>query len=191
MTKSLIPSELKEKINQAQLLYFSGYTISEIATMTELSLDNIRMLAFGDDGTGRDMKCWKVMKARLDPVSIAAYVMDKKAILERTSGLAVTALNKSLEILNQKVFSGDLELSISDMKDLAGIVFGMDKIVRLESGSATEIISKIGLTPAEARKILAEDPFNKSIVNMEVEYAKVVEKEESKVNHSDRDREND
>ena len=127
---NIVPKELKDKIEQARILYFSGYTVSEIATIVDMPIDNVRLLAFGDDGTARAMNCWKSLKSRMDPVSISAYILDKKQILERTSGLAVTALNKSLEILNKKVFDGDLELSISDMKDLAGIVFGMDKIVR-------------------------------------------------------------
>ena len=169
-------STVKDKIQKAQLLYFSGHTITEIATITEMPIDSIRMLAFGDDGTARSMTCWKSLKSRMDPCSIASYILDKKAILERTSGLAVAALNKSLETLNGKIQSGELELSISDMKELAGIVFGMDKIVRLESGTATDIISKIGLTPAEAREILRNDPFAKSVVNMEVEYAVIDEK---------------
>ena len=39
----------------------------------------------------------------------------------------------------------------------------MDKIARLESGKATEIIHNTALTPDEARKILMSDPFMRPI----------------------------
>jgi hypothetical protein len=39
----------------------------------------------------------------------------------------------------------------------------MDKIARLESGKATEIVANTGLTPQEAMRILREDPFMRPI----------------------------
>ena len=39
----------------------------------------------------------------------------------------------------------------------------MDKVIRLESGQATQIVENIGLTRAEAIRVLAEDPFAQAV----------------------------
>jgi hypothetical protein len=43
----------------------------------------------------------------------------------------------------------------------------MDKMVRLESGQATELIEHMGLSLGEAREIIASDPFAEAV---EAEY---------------------
>lgn len=177
---AIVNKEDRDKIEQARILYLSGYTVSECATMTNMAVDTVRMLAFGVDGTARDRNCWKVIKDRVGDASIAVAVLEKKSMLDRTAGLALKALSKSLEVLNERIHKGDVELSPKDMGELAKIIFGMDKIVRLETGQATEIIKRVGLTAEEARKILADDPFNKSIVDMEVEYVEAKEIEPNK-----------
>lgn len=162
MTK--LSKDQKLKVEQARALFFAGYEVSDCAQIIDLPLDFVRTLVFGADQSGREQNCWYKLREAMGPASVAAFVHSKKDVLDRVTGTAANILSVSLDNLRNKVLSGEVVLNISELKQLSSIVVDMDKIVRLESGKATEIINNVGLTPEQAREMLKKDPFAKMIV---------------------------
>lgn len=154
----------RKTINKAQLMYFGNREITEIATALSVDPDTLRFYIFGVDGEGNDKNCWYQIKKNLKPTAIALYLKDKAHILEQTAGLALEILNFSLANLRDAVVNGEHEpLNLDDMTKLSKIAVDMDKVYRLESGLATEQIEHMGLSRAEAREVLANDPFAQAI----------------------------
>lgn len=155
----------RKTINKAQLMYFGDRPVEEIAMVLSIEPATLRYYIFGEDGDGTDKNSWYQIKKRLNPTAIALYLKDKVHVLEQTAGIGLEILNVSLGRLRDTVNDPDSEiiLSIDDMGKLAKIVVDMDKMVRLESGQATELIEHMGLSRAEAKEILANDPFANDI----------------------------
>jgi hypothetical protein len=152
----------RKTINKAQLMYFGNREITEIATALSVDPDTLRFYIFGVDGEGSDKNSWYQIKKNLKPTAIALYLKDKAHILEQTAGLALEILNFSLANLRDAVVNGEHEpLNLDDMSKLSKIAVDMDKVYRLESGLATEQIEHLGLSRAEAREVLSNDPFAK------------------------------
>lgn len=139
-------------------MYFGDYQLMDISEVLNIDLDTLNFYIFGEDGTGRNEKCWYAIKKQLAPTSVAIYIKDKVKALEKTAGIAHSILAKSLTDLRIEVENGK-ELSITDMKDLATIISSMDKIVRLETGKPTEVHDFVTLSVQEAKNVLANDPF--------------------------------
>lgn len=152
-------------------MYFGDYQLIDIAEVMGVDLDTLSFYVFGEDGTGRNQKCWYKLKQELNPTSVAIYIKDKVKALEKTAGIAHNILAKSLLDLSAEVEDGK-KLSIVDMKDLAGIISSMDKIVRLETGKPTEVHEFVSLSVHEAKQVLANDPF------FQAEYKIVNDKED-------------
>lgn len=170
-----IDRKTKEK---ARLYYFANYSLGDISSILNIDSDTLRFYVFGENGTGSNEHCWFQLKKKLDPASVAAYVHDKIAVLDKTVGVALNLVNENLKRIQQEMIDDPTKiLSLDDTKKLASIVVDMDKIVRLESGQATQIVENIGLTRAEAVRVLAEDPFAQAI---EIDEADWWEKEEEK-----------
>lgn len=153
-------------------MYFGDYQLMDIAEVLNVDLDTINFYIFGEDGTGRNKNCWYMMKKELSPTSVAIYIKDKVKALEKTAGVAHGILAKSLLDLSVEVNENGKKLSIADMKDLAVIVTSIDKIVRLETGKPTEVHEFVTLSVAEAKSVLASDPF------FQAEYKVLENKEE-------------
>jgi len=154
----------KKTLNKAQLMYFGNRELTEIATALTIDPDTLRFYIFGVDGEGEEKNCWYQIKKNLKPTAIALYLKDKAHILEQTAGLALEILNYSLANLRDAVINGEHEpLNLDDMTKLSKIAVDMDKVYRLESGLATENIDMMGLSRAEAKEILANDPFANAI----------------------------
>jgi hypothetical protein len=155
----------------ARIMYFSDYDLVDIAEKLNISLETVRFYVFGENGSGSNEHCWFQIKKSLTPTSVATFIKDKAIVLERTAGLALNLLNENLKrVQSQMEEDSSFTLSIDDTKKLAGIVVDMDKIVRLESGKATDIIDNIAhMSLADARRILAEDPFSPTVVEGEFE----------------------
>lgn len=150
----------RKTINKAQLMYFGNREITEISTALSIEPDTLRFYIFGVDGEGEDKNCWYQIKKNLKPTAIALYLKDKVHILEQTAGLALEIVNFSLANLRDAVVNGEHDpLSLDDMTKLSKIVVDMDKMYRLESGLATDTIEHMGLSRAQAKEILANDPF--------------------------------
>lgn len=164
MNQVVIQKIDRKTINKAQLMYFGNRELTEIAAALSIEPDTLRFYIFGVDGEGEEKDCWYQIKKNLKPTAIALYLRDKVHILEQTAGLALDILNFSLSNLRDRVQSGEEEpLSIDDMTKLSKIVTDMDKVYRLESGMATETIEHMGLSRAQAREILANDPFTNDV----------------------------
>lgn len=168
-----IDRKTKEK---ARLYYFANYSLGDISSILNIESDTLRFYVFGENGTGSNEHCWFQLKKKLDPASVAAYVHDKIAVLDKTVGVALNLVNENLKRIQQEMIDDPTKiLSLDDTKKLASIVVDMDKIVRLESGQATQIVENIGLTRAEAVRVLQEDPFAQAV---EIDEADWWEKEE-------------
>jgi hypothetical protein len=150
-------------------MYFSDYDLIDISEKLNINLDTVRFYVFGENGSGSNEHCWFQLKKQLNPTSVATYIKDKIIVLDKTAGLALNILNENLRrVQNQLLDDDSFTLSIDDTKKLAGIVVDMDKIVRLESGKATDIIDNIAqMSIADARRILAEDPFAPTVIEAE------------------------
>ena len=154
----------RKTVNKAQLMYFGNRELTEIATALSIEPETLRFYIFGTDDDGTEKSCWYQIKKNLKPTAIALYLKDKAHILEQTAGLALEILNHSLSNLRESVLSGEHDpLNLDDMTKLAKIAVDMDKVYRLESGLATEHIDMMGLSRAEAKEILANDPFAQDI----------------------------
>lgn len=152
-------------------MYFSDYDLIDISEKLNITLDTVRFYVFGESGSGTNEHCWFQLKKQLTPTSVATFIKDKAIVLEKTSGLALSLLNENLKRVQATMLEDSTyTLSIDDTKKLAGIVVDMDKIVRLESGKATDIIDNIAhMSLADARRILAEDPFAPTVVEADFE----------------------
>lgn len=170
-----IDRKTKEK---ARLYYFGNYSLADISSILDIDMDTLRFYVFGENGSGSNEHCWFQLKKKLDPASIASYIKDKISVLDKTAGVALNIVNENLKRIQQEMLDDPTKvLSLDDTKKLASILVDMDKIVRLESGQATQIVENIGLTRAEAVRVLAEDPFAQAV---EIDEADWWEKEEEK-----------
>lgn len=151
------------------MMYFGDYDLIDIAETLNVDIDTIRFYVFGEGGTGSNEHCWYQLKKQLNPTSVAIYIKDKISVLDKTAGLAMNIMNENLRrIQNNMLEDEGFTLSIDDTKKLAGIVVDMDKICRLESGKATDIIDNIAhMSVADAKRILSEDPFAPQVIEAE------------------------
>ena len=167
MSEILIQKISKKQQDQVRWMYFGNYEVTDIAMKLDIEVDTVRFFIFGIDGTGSDKTCLYQIKKGMSSTAIGAFLRDKSQALEMVCGTALSILGKALTDLQVEVTNGK-ELSLDDMKKLSSIVVEMDKIVRLESGLATETIQHMGLSRAEAREILANDPFAPKDIEAEV-----------------------
>jgi len=147
-------------------MYFGDYDMYDICEKLELDMNTLRFYVFGETGSGSNEACWFQLKKKLNPTSVSIYIKDKINVLDKTAGIALNIVNESLRRLQSTMLEDtSFQLSIDDTRKLASIVVDMDKMVRLESGKATDIIDTIsGLSVADARRILLEDPFAPEII---------------------------
>ena len=132
----------KEK---ARLLYLADHAVGDISSILNIEVDTVRFYVFGENGSGSNENCWFQIKKKLGSASIAAYLHDKIAILDKTCGTAINLVNMNLRRIQQEMEDDPTKiLSLDDTKKLAGIVVDMDKVIRLESGQATQIVENIG-----------------------------------------------
>lgn len=159
-----IPKEIRER---AKLMFLSHYSIDEIVAANNIPREAVEHWVFGADGHGTAKNCWNVARASLSEASIATFLIDKQHVFERSTGLALSCLTKGLSRLNERVHNGELDLEVDDLRKLSAVVTEMDKIGRLETGKATQIIKNVGLTPEKIREIIKNDPIVDEVV---VEY---------------------
>lgn len=167
----------RNKREECKMLYLSNHSLEDIAHIAQVDIKTVRFYVFGENGAGTNEHCWHQIKKKLGSASVAAYVAKKQNVLEKTAGLALNIINESLKRIQMAMDEDPLHVpTIQDVKMLSGIVTDMDKMVRLENGEATNITEHVGLTRAEAVRILKDDPFAQDVV----EEANWWEVEESK-----------
>jgi hypothetical protein len=150
-------------------MFLGDYELLDICEKLDIDIKTLRFYVFGENGNGSNEDCWLSIKKRLNPISVATYIKDKIIVLDKTAGMAMNILNENLRRIQTTMLEdSSYILTIDDTKKLAGIVVDMDKIVRLESGKATDIIDNIAhMSLADARRILAEDPFAPKVVDVD------------------------
>lgn len=147
------------------MLYLGDYSLEDIAHIAKVDIDTVRFYVFGENGAGTNEHCWHQIKKKLGSASVAAYVATKQDVLEKTAGLALNIVNESLKRIKMAMDEDPLNIpTFDDVKKLSGIVMDMDKMVRLESGQATQITEHVGLTRAEAIRVLKDDPFAQDVI---------------------------
>lgn len=166
--------------DQAKMYYLADYSLDDIAELVNIPIDTVRFYVFGENGAGTNKMCWFQIKKKLGPTAVSTFIKDKIAVLDKTSGLALSLVNENLKrIQHQFETDSSFVLTIDDTKKLAGIMVDMDKMVRLESGKPTDIIDSVAsMSIADARRILLEDPFapeNEEVIDVDF---KEIEKEE-------------
>jgi hypothetical protein len=167
MSELVIQKLTKRQKEQVRWMYLGGYDPVDIANKLTIEIETIRFFVFGPDEDGKDPTCLFQIKKEMGSAAISSFLMDKAQAFERTSGIGLDILSRSLCDLQEKVISKEIVLNLDDMKKLSSIVTEMDKINRLESGLATETITHMGLSREEARAILEEDPFAPKVIDAE------------------------
>ena len=146
--------------HRAKILYFTGYTIDDLIVKLNISRECLSEWIFGKDGRGESPTCWAVVKAKASEGSIIAYMIDKRELFDRTTGVAHSIVTMMLEQYGAKVANKEVDFTVDEIRKMASIVVDMDKISRLESGKATAIIeTTTGLSAKELRDIIANDPI--------------------------------
>ena len=159
MSEITIQKLSNKQREQIRWMYLADYQITDIVSKMNLDMNTVRMIIFGLDGAGKDKSCVHFEKKHASSAIVTAFLMDKASVLDGIAGVAIKILKRSLD----KLYDKDEELSVDEMTKIAGIVTSLDKIVRLESGMDTETIEYKGLSMAEAREIIANDPFANAI----------------------------
>jgi len=167
----LVPSKLKR---QAKTMYFSGMEIESINRAINIDEDVLRYWILGTNRKGDQKTCWFRMREANTDTVIDLFIKKKYDQLEKTGGIALSLIQDGLLTIKDEVESGLKKLSVGEIRSIAEIIASLDRIARLESGQATEIINQSGLTPQQAKKILQDDPFAFGIYPTE---AKVVDKD--------------
>lgn len=154
----------KKDYEKAQYLYFAGQTVEDICTAMTLDSETLRYYIFGEDGNGTDKSSWFSLKKKMNPTAMSLYLKDKVGILDQTAGVALDILTMSLGRLREEMINDtSMRLNLDEMSKLATIQVNLDKVARLESGKATEIMDHMGMTLSEAKEILDADPFAQEI----------------------------
>jgi hypothetical protein len=153
---------------RAQMMYFGDIDISEIAMTMNIDPSTLRFYIFGEDEQGTNKACWSQLKKKLKPTVLALYLKDKAQVMDQTAGVALEIVTMSLgKVRDELRTNPDYRLSVQEISQISKIAVDMDKMVRLESGQATELIEHMGLSLGEAREIIASDPFAEAV---EAEY---------------------
>lgn len=151
---------------KCKMLYLSDHSLEDIAMIANVSMDTVRFYVFGENGSGSNEACWFQIKKKLGSASIASYVLQKQDTLEKVAGKALNIIDEALSRIQRAMEEDASHIpSIDDLKKLSGIVTDTDKIVRLERGEATQITEHVGLTRAEAIRVLKDDPFAQDVVD--------------------------
>ena len=161
----LVPPKLKK---QAKTMYFSGMEIPTISKAIGIEEDVLQYWALGPNRRAEDKNTWFQLREKNTDTVIDLFIKKKSDQLENTGGIALALIQDGLLTIKDEVESGLKKLSVGEIKSIAEIISNLDKIARLESGQATEIINKTGLTPQQAKKILEKDPFAVGIFPGEV-----------------------
>jgi len=152
----IVPAKLRK---QAKVMYFSGMEVDTISRAIAIEPDVLQYWILGTNRRGDQKTCWfRLREANTDTV-IDLFIKKKYDQLEKTGGIALVLIQDGLLTIKDEVESGLKKLSVGEIRSIAEIISCLDKIARLESGQATEIINKTGLTPQQAKKILEKDPF--------------------------------
>ena len=163
----------KKEYNQAQLMYFSGSTVQDIALALSLDPTTLRFYIFGEDETGKDKNCWHYIKGQMNPTAMAIYLKDECMILDQTAGVALEVLSMGLSRLRQTMINDpDYVLDVDSMSKLSSIQVNLDKVARLETGKATEIMDHMGLSLTDAKHIMQSDPFAQAISEEVIDHGK-------------------
>lgn len=158
----------KSEVDKALRFYMAGLTLANIQRLVNIPANDLQVLIMGSDGSGKSPDCWYAKKVGTTDEIVVAASLERLDFTLKCTGLASSVLHESLTSLNEQVREGGRVLTIKEMESMTNIVEKLDKIVRLEKGSPTEIISKAGLTVEEAKEILRNDPFAPKTIAAEV-----------------------
>jgi len=155
---------LKGRGERAKLLYFKDYDLVSIAAMCQMREEEVAWLS--------DLERWEdLKKLREDPKRVVKEYLEK----QKTSILAISA-ELSLELLARYLYDWSLDvvngtkIDVETAKVMVQILQATDKIKRLNDMQPTENLTVTGLTLAQAKLVLEQDPF---LMDVKAEYKKL------------------
>jgi hypothetical protein len=170
----LVPAKIKK---QCKTLFMSGMDLDQISKYLSVEVDVLRYWVLGTNGRGDRQGTWYYIKEHNTDSVIDLFIKRKYDQLEKTAGLALSLVQDGLFTIKDEVETGIKKLTVGEIKSIAEVIGMLDKVARLESGQATEIINRTGLTPEQARKVLKDDPLAFGIIPVD---AKVKEDDSGK-----------
>jgi hypothetical protein len=171
MSDVILQKLSKKDLDKAQTMYLNNHEISTISHVLSIEPETLRFYVFGLSGNGTEKDSWRMIKKNLKATAMTVFLKDKAGSLESTCGMAIEIVTHSLSTLRDELVSGARDpLTIDEIAKIAGVATNLDKMYRLESGTATELIEHMGLSRAEAKEILANDPFAQAV---DIEYVEL------------------
>lgn len=145
-----------EQLNKAKRLFFAGVTFDNIVSLTKIKPFALR------EAIDRVPNGWRAIRDASEDLVVTSATIDRLNTALSCAGVASSILLDSLKELKHATDSGRV-LSIKEMKGVSDIVDSLDKIIRLERGTPTDIVCNASLSIEEARDILKKDPFAEAI----------------------------
>ena len=151
-----------ETLATAKKLYLKYQPLSKICELTGMKLPALKYR----------LKGWKEERESQKSEIIDALLDSKKSLMYEISKNGLELLNKGMRDLA----NSDREMTPSDVAKIAGVITDLDKIVKLDEGSPTDIIADIKpATIIEVRALLNQDPFQ------QIEDAELIEETNEKI----------
>jgi len=132
---------------KAKELFFRYYPLSEIARLLEVK--ESRVYTWSHKGE------WLKERSAKNEDIIAQYVAGKGEKMVQISNLSLSLIARSLNELAKRTNPP----SLNEAKAIADIFCGLDKIIKLDAGQATERIEYSAVTIDDIRAALNEDKF--------------------------------
>lgn len=152
ITKNAVSTEKMVFSKRAYELYRNGMAFHEIAEVLYTTPAQIKEMA---QQNGWDALLAKDQKTVNE--LMAGHIEGRRKLLNKNVGHAVKILADQLDKLSEKSKNSDMDMT--DLNSLTNILATLDKINRLESGKATDIVESRTITYEEAVRILKDDPF--------------------------------
>lgn len=140
-------SEDKDRrIQDAEMMYMSGSDIHSISKQTDLTIPELRYMAFGPDGEGRTPSCWFALreKAQYDPRAMTRLYNHSPAVLMKniaamSTGIVSGQLQSLANRLNpyHNSYEPDLKLDVDELLKLAQLFEKYNISYRLEHDLST------------------------------------------------------
>lgn len=136
----------EEQLSAAKSLYLKYEPISAIEKTTGIGRSAIMY----------HIPKWREIRDLAKSEVIDALSDGKKMLISSISKNGLEILAKSLAHLA----ASDRNLSVKEMRGVSDIIDSLDKIIKLDEGSPTEILAEVKpSTTFEIRKLLKSDPF--------------------------------
>lgn len=130
------PTYSQQTLALARDMYFSKISPTDIAKELDININDLGLMIFGSDKSGRSPDCWYQQSFNVEPDAIGHYVAAKRYVL---SQVEVNLSKKIVEGAKELAEDKSRTLSLDEMKTASAILKDIDNMNRLERGEATSI----------------------------------------------------